>query len=82
MIELCVHLLIVINRGFCKLRALAHMAHSNFFHKNCSAYRHAGAIRLNALFLSRNASDVTMRYLLRTNATFPSEIRESIFCEG
>ena len=47
----------------CKLRIINNAALIvRFFHNNALHTAH-----LNALFRSRNASDVTMRYLLRTN---------------
>ena len=55
------------------------MAHSIFFHNNCSTYRHTYTVRLNALFWSRNASDITIRCLLRAITTSRKEIRASIF---
>ena len=42
-------------------------------------YRHTNTVRLKALFLSKNASDVTMKYLLRANTTSRKDIQASIF---
>ena len=55
------------------------MAHSIFSHDNCSTIHCTDTVRLNALFCTRNGSDVKMRCLLRTNATSRKEIRASVF---
>ena len=55
------------------------MAHGIFFHNKCCAYSPAETVRLKESFRGTNASDVTMRYLLRANTTSRKEIRASNF---
>ena len=54
------------------------MADNIFFHNNSTTNRHTDTQLLNALFCSKNASDVTIRYLLHANTTSRKEFRASI----
>ena len=47
-----------------------------YIHLISTGFRHPC---LNALFWNRNASDVTMKYLLRANTTSHKDIRVSVF---